>query len=107
MDNQFERAFVSDSESWDVFVGGLTPKEFCKGYASADAAISDYLLNYPFDEPAPSWLRGSLMEYIDRALLIDREEMNGIDWFQGTLDVCDPDLRDEYNFTNSKPNPYV
>lgn len=80
-----ERKYVSDSETWEVFIGGLTPQEFCQGFISMDAAINYYLANYPFDDPQPSWLRGSLMAYIDRA------KDNEIDWFQATMDLYGDD----------------
>lgn len=74
-----QRSFVSDAETWEVFVGGITPREFCSRFSSADSAVSDYINNYPFDDEIPSWLRGSLIEYIESA---QTEEVNEIDWFK-------------------------
>lgn len=61
-----ERKFTSDAESWEIFIGGISPKEFVRGYKNAEEAVDDFLANYPFDdEPAPTWLRGSLLSYLD------------------------------------------
>ena len=59
------RSFVSDVESWEVFVGQLSPEEFVQGYESPEAAVDDYLQpeKYPFEEK-PDWLRDSLISYI-------------------------------------------
>jgi hypothetical protein len=65
MTNQTERAFVSDSESWNVFVGGVTVKEFLQG-EEPSVAVENYLQSFPFNnEPIPSWLRRSLLKYIE------------------------------------------
>lgn len=111
MSNTTERAFVSDSETWEVFIGGITPKEFCKGFLNADSAIDDFLNNYPYNEEIPSWLRGSLIECIESAIKQEKseltEEFDSIDWFTATIEVCSPEMHKEYNFSQSVSNPYV
>lgn len=93
-----ERTFVSDSETWNVFIGGITPKQFCEGFANADSAIDDFLTNYPFDDEIPSWLRGSLMEYIESAIEQEKsglaDEFDRIDWFTATIEACSPEMRE-------------
>lgn len=66
MTNQTDREFISHPESWNVFVGGITPQEFCKGFESAESAVDDFLNNFPFDEKIPAWLRTSLLDYIEK-----------------------------------------
>lgn len=67
-----ERKYQSDSEAYEVFVGQITPKEFVQGYEefedSIDEAVKDFLRNFPFDEPIPSWLEDALYRYVDAAL---------------------------------------
>jgi hypothetical protein len=59
-----ERKFVSNSESYEVFVGGITPKEFVQDYETVEDAVDDFLLNWQYDESVPTWLRSSLIQYV-------------------------------------------
>jgi len=67
-----EREFVSDAESYAVFVGDIAPQEFVRDYEDfecpIDEAVKDFLRNFPFDEPIPSWLEDSLYSYVESAL---------------------------------------
>ena len=65
-----ERAYTTDSEAYEVFVGQITPEEFIKGYEEfecpIDEAIKDFIRNWPHaDEMPPSWLEGALYDYIE------------------------------------------
>ena len=73
MTTQTERTYISDSESYDVFVGNITPQEFVKGFEEfecpVDEAIKDFIRNWPYpDETPPSWLEDSLYRYIESSL---------------------------------------
>lgn len=63
------RAYTSDAEAYEIFVGQITPKEFVKGYEDfecpVDEAVKDFLRNFPYDEPIPEWLENSLYRYVD------------------------------------------
>lgn len=65
-----ERAYKSDSEAYEVFVGGITPEEFVAGFDSAEAAVTDFMENFedPDGEDAPSWLEGALLSYLEAKL---------------------------------------
>ena len=65
---QEERKFVSNSETYEVFCGGVTPQGFVEGYESVESAINDLLENWSYDEPIPSWLSSALTEYIEGVL---------------------------------------
>ena len=65
-----ERAYTTDSDVYDTFVGGITPAEFIKGYEELedpiDEAIKDFIHNWPYDdETPPSWLEESLYRYVE------------------------------------------
>ncbi len=67
-----ERAYISDSEAYDVFVGGITPQEFMQTftpvYISAQEAVSEFIENACFDQEVPSWLESALTRYIEKAI---------------------------------------
>jgi len=62
------RVYVSDSESYEVFIGNLTPQKFIESYSEfedpIDEAVKDFLRNFPYDEPIPDWLEDSLYRYV-------------------------------------------
>jgi hypothetical protein len=65
-----ERAYTTDSDAYDIFVGGITPAEFIKGYEEfefpVDEAIKDFLRSWPYiDETPPSWLEEALYRYVE------------------------------------------
>ncbi len=65
-----ERAYKSDAEAYEVFVGGITPQEFVKGYEDfecpVDESVKDFLRNWTHaDEAPPSWLEDSLYRYVE------------------------------------------
>ena len=63
-----ERAFTSDSESWDIFVGGITPEDFIDGFQSPESAVRGMLEAWQYEEHAPTWLKESLLRYIQTHL---------------------------------------
>jgi len=63
-----ERKFVSNSEAYEVFCGGVTPKGFVEGFESVESAVNDLLESWSYDEPIPSWLSSALTEYIEGVL---------------------------------------
>jgi hypothetical protein len=69
-----ERTYISDSEAYDVFVGGTSPEEFISGFISVQAAVTDFIeftrLDQPYQE-IPSWLEGALVRYIEKAIAKD------------------------------------
>lgn len=67
------RRFICDLESYEVFIGGLTPQEFVKGYESASSAVKDFLDNFPYEEEIPNWLQASLIRYVESQLEIEDE----------------------------------
>lgn len=78
-----ERKYISDAETWNIYVGNITPKEFMGGYDNPIDAVQNYInKDYPFGDDKPSWLRGSLVSYI---------ESNEIDWFEGALGLAEAD----------------
>jgi hypothetical protein len=66
------RQFVSDFESWNVFIGAITPKQFIEGYEAfqnpLDKALEDFIKDFPFNEPIPEWLEDSLRRYGERKI---------------------------------------
>jgi hypothetical protein len=65
-----ERAYTTDSDAYDIFVGGITPAEFIKGYEEFDCpideAIKDFIRSWPYeDETPPSWLEDALYRYVE------------------------------------------
>lgn len=64
--------YDSDSEIYDVFVGQITPKEFVMGYEEfenpVDESVKDFLRNFPYDEPIPTWLEDALYRHIESSL---------------------------------------
>jgi len=64
-----ERAYTTDSEAYDIFVGGITPAEFIKGYEEfecpIDEAIKDFIRSWPYDETPPAWLEAALFRYVE------------------------------------------
>ena len=65
LNHQTERAYISDKETWSIFIGdGLNPVEFIKHYSNIHDAIDDFVADYPWSEPCPSWLEDSLRNYI-------------------------------------------
>lgn len=68
MIDQTERDYSSDSESYEVFVGQITPQDFVKGFENFDDAVKDFLSSFPYDEPIPSWLETSLVTYLESQL---------------------------------------
>jgi hypothetical protein len=65
-----ERAYTTDAEAYEVFVGQITPEEFINGYEEfecpIDEAIKDFIRSWPHtDETPPSWLDGALYSYIE------------------------------------------
>lgn len=61
-----ERAFVSDTESWEVFVGSEPPDDSLFEEKDHAEWVDNFLQkDWPWDEAPPSWLRGSLLNYLD------------------------------------------
>jgi hypothetical protein len=61
MTTEAERAYTTDAEAYEVFVGQITPEEFIKGYEEfecpIDEAIKDFIRSWPHaDENPPSGL---------------------------------------------------
>jgi hypothetical protein len=77
MTEQRERKYTSDSEAYEIFVGQITPQEFVEGYQEfefpVDEAAKDFLRNFPYDEPIPSWLGDALYRYVESMLTADCE----------------------------------
>ena len=68
-----ERAYTSDQDAYEVFVGQVTPHEFLQGYEEFecpyDEAIQDFFRNWPHaDEAPPSWLQDALYRYVGSAI---------------------------------------
>jgi len=62
-----EREFASDELSWEIYVGGITPEEFCMGHESIESAVSCYLSkSWQWYEPEPDWLWSSLVIYLKK-----------------------------------------
>jgi hypothetical protein len=62
-----ERAYKSDAEAYEVFVGGITPEQFVAGFDSTESAVTDFMENFedPDGEDAPSWLESALLSYLE------------------------------------------
>jgi hypothetical protein len=67
-----ERQYSTDAEAYEVFVGGITPQEFVKGFDAfecpVDEAVKDFLRNWPYGEPIPEWLESTLCRYVESRL---------------------------------------
>jgi len=69
-----ERAYSSDSDAYEIFVGQITPSEFVAPYSEfecpIDEAIKDYIRRqWPFVEEAPpSWLEDAIYRYIEASI---------------------------------------
>lgn len=67
MENK-QRPYNSDAETWNVFVGSITPQEFLDPYIGSDdpinAAIHSLMSSWGWYEEPPSWLEASLTRYI-------------------------------------------
>jgi hypothetical protein len=74
MDTQIqERAYTSDTDAYECFVGQITPQEFVAGFEEFDwpigAAIESLLRQWPWDdEMPPSWLGDALYRYVESRL---------------------------------------
>ena len=60
------RAYQSDQDSYEIYVGGMLPSDFVKGYLTVNEAVTDFIDNYedPDGEETPSWLHDSLVRHI-------------------------------------------
>lgn len=64
-----ENGFVSDSDSYERFVGGITPREFVEDFDSIEDAVNHLIeQDWVHEEPAPTWLRASLINYVSSEL---------------------------------------
>ena len=68
-----ERAYTSDENAYEIFVGQISVQEFVEGYEDfecpCDEAVKDFLRNWPWvDEVPPSWLEDALYRYVDSEL---------------------------------------
>lgn len=68
MTNQLERKYVSDFESYAVFVGQITPQEFVAPFDGDLSRAIDNLETGVYDEPIPSWLKGAITRYVEEKL---------------------------------------
>ena len=70
-----ERTYKSDSEAYEVFVGGITPEEFVSGFDSYEAAVADFMAHFedPDGEESPTWLEDALLRYLADKLEDDAE----------------------------------
>jgi hypothetical protein len=71
MEDGQEREYTSDVDAGGNFVGGVTPEEFLSGYENCKdpiaPSITEYLVDWVYSIPAPSWSREALYSYmIDR-----------------------------------------
>lgn len=65
-----ERPYTTDKAAYEIFVGGITPRQFIAPYGEFDdpisEAISDFIQQWPWeDEAPPSWLEDALYHYIE------------------------------------------
>jgi hypothetical protein len=63
-----ERKFTNDYDVWEIFVGGMTPKQFIAPYGGdVETAISEFITqDWPWDDEAPpTWLEESLRRSIE------------------------------------------
>lgn len=68
MTTETERAYISDENAWEVYMGGATPAEVGFGFDSAEAAIKEFLEDrypYPWGVDKPSWLMDALLRYAE------------------------------------------
>jgi len=68
-----ERAYTTDSDAYEIFVGQIGVEEFVAPYQEfecpIDEAIKDYIRQWPFvDEAPPSWLEDALYRYCESQL---------------------------------------
>jgi hypothetical protein len=67
-----ERQYSTDAEAYEVFVGGITPQEFVKGFDAfecpVDEAVKDFLRSFPYEEAIPDWLEDALCRYVQAQL---------------------------------------
>lgn len=71
MENK-QRPYNSDAETWNVFVGSITPQEFLDPYIGSDDptshAIRSLMRTWIWDEEPPKWLESILRRYISNNL---------------------------------------
>ena len=64
-----ERQYTTDHEAWEIFVGGITPQQFVAPYGEFNdptaEAIRSLISDWPWEEPAPSWLASALYRYVE------------------------------------------
>ena len=65
-----ERPYTTDKAAYEIFVGGITPRQFIAPYGEFDdpisEAISDFIQQWPWeDEAPPSWLASALYRYVE------------------------------------------
>ena len=70
MTNATERAYTTDADAYEIFVGQITPSEFVSPYlefeCAVDEAVKDFIRQWPYpDEAPPSWLEDALYRYVE------------------------------------------
>ena len=64
-----ELAYTTDYEAYEGFVGGITPEEFIAPFIGSNdptaEAIRSLISDWPWEEPAPSWLASALYRYVE------------------------------------------
>jgi hypothetical protein len=60
---------LPDNEIYQIYIGGIDPRDFVGNCETTEQAVSDFIDNWPWGgEPIPSGLADTLVRYIDRQI---------------------------------------
>jgi hypothetical protein len=63
-------SFVSDSDTYERFVGGMTPDDFVAPFSDIDSAVEALMFEFQntYDHEPADWIQPSIVRYVESKL---------------------------------------